>query len=82
MSRKPIEDGFKELPRNGRTPKQHAEKLHALRRRYNNETLGTCCMPGCSDMAEEGKRMCKADNARVNERNRNRRLLKKQKTQI
>lgn len=77
MSRKPIEDGFKDIEREGRTAKYMAELRHRLRRLQR----GACVWSGCESVPQ-GKRHCEAHNALVNERNRKRRLLKKQKTQI
>lgn len=77
MSRKPIEDGFKDIERGERTAKFMAELRHRLRRLEK----GACMWSGCAEVPQ-GLRFCPAHNARVNERNRARRLLKKQKTQI
>lgn len=77
MSRKPIEDGFKDIEREGKTAKYMAELRHRLRRLEK----GACMWSGCAEVPQ-GLRFCPAHNARVNERNRARRLLKKQKTQI
>lgn len=77
MSRKPIEDGFKDIEREGKTAKYMAELRHRLRRLEK----GACMWSGCAEVPQ-GLRFCPVHNARVNERNRARRLLKKQKTQI